>query len=347
MPSNPVVPIVNPLEKEPPSHSGLTPNLTSGSIPPEVLAVLKAAAEALSLAVQALQRVDSQHSPPQHPGQNWGTKFEDKTCPVGFVTFGSIVRDFLLARARAGRSDRYLRQLRSSLAWFVQGRSTVDARSITPGQLESWVEARGGAPRTRRGYLKDLRCLFEWCVRRQLLSINPAASTELPSGNSERKIEVHTPAEVSEVLTVAFRLNPNVGRHLAVRYFAGLRSAECHRLSEASILKENGFLEVTAAQAKTRSRRLVTLQPALLAFLELGGELVPMSPNRIREVVKASGVHWPHNVTRHSFVSYHLGHFGNAGKTAVEAGHSEAMLFRHYRALVTPSSAASFWALRP
>lgn len=339
---------MNPLENQPPSPSGLTPNLPSGAIPPEVLAVLKAAADALSLAVQALQRVDSQPPHTLRPPQGTPDFLHVPSAKgPNFVTFGSLVRDFLLARARAGRSDRYLRQLRCSLAFWVQGRSTLDARTISPGQLEAWVESRGGAPRTRRGYLKDLRCLFEWAVRRQLLETNPARSAELPNGGSERKIEVHTAPEVAEVLKTAFRLNPDVGRHLAVRYFAGLRSAECHRLSEASILLENGFLEVTAAQAKTRSRRLITLHPALLAFLALGGTLRPMSPNRIRAVVKASGVAWPHNVTRHSFVSYHLGHFGSAGKTAVEAGHSEAMLFRHYRALVTPSDAAAFWALRP
>lgn len=53
------------------------------------------------------------------------------------------------------------------------------------------------------------------------------------------------------------------------------------------------------------------------------------------------------HVVRHSFVSYHLAAFGSASKTANEAGHSEAMLFRHYRELVTPAAAGEFWALRP
>jgi hypothetical protein len=72
-----------------------------------------------------------------------------------------------------------------------------------------------------------------------------------------------------------------------------------------------------------------------------------MSPNTIKAVVRRSGVAWGHNIARHSFVSYHLAEFGNAGRTALEAGHSEAMLFRHYRALVTPAAAAEFWGIRP
>jgi hypothetical protein len=64
-------------------------------------------------------------------------------------------------------------------------------------------------------------------------------------------------------------------------------------------------------------------------------------------VARLSGAPWPANVTRHSFVSYHLAAFENAGKTALEAGHSEAMLFAHYRAVVTETTALEFWALRP
>jgi hypothetical protein len=65
------------------------------------------------------------------------------------------------------------------------------------------------------------------------------------------------------------------------------------------------------------------------------------------QAVKESGVNWPQNVTRHSFVSYHLAQFQNAGKTALEAGHSEQMLFNHYRELVTSDEAAAFWAITP
>lgn len=334
-----------PLENHGPNPSGLSPGLSPGAIPPEVVQVLQAAAAALNAAAQALQALPTQAPLSHAPTPR--TNNVRNLCPESGVQLGELVRDYLLARARAGRSDRYIRQLRTSLAYWVQGRSKLDIGSITPDQLEAWIDARGGAVRTRRGYLKDLRTLFEWTVRRQWLARNPAANVELPQGGQERAIEIHTPDQVRAVLRAAYDQDPDIGRHLAVRYFTGIRSAEAHRIREGALLLENGVLEVSAAHSKTRSRRLVTLQPALLAFLALGGELRAMSPNRIRGVALKSGIPWPHNVTRHSFVSYHLGHFGSASKTAVEAGHSEAMLFRHYRALVTPSAAAAFWALRP
>jgi hypothetical protein len=69
--------------------------------------------------------------------------------------------------------------------------------------------------------------------------------------------------------------------------------------------------------------------------------------NRLRAVTRAVAVPWPHNATRHSFVSYHLAQFQNAGKTALDAGHTEQMLFAHYREIVQPAAAAEFWAIRP
>jgi hypothetical protein len=98
----------------------------------------------------------------------------------------------------------------------------------------------------------------------------------------------------------------------------------------------------------------VKIHPVLRAWLDLGGEL-PLHDvnNRMRlftsalKELKPEPVPWPHNVTRHSFVSYHLAAFENAAKTALEAGHSETMLFAHYRELVTLHEAEQFWALTP
>jgi hypothetical protein len=66
-----------------------------------------------------------------------------------------------------------------------------------------------------------------------------------------------------------------------------------------------------------------------------------------RDLQQATGINWLSNVTRHSFVSYHLARFQNVGKTALEAGHSEAMLFRHYREIVTPESAEVYFSIFP
>jgi integrase len=57
---------------------------------------------------------------------------------------------------------------------------------------------------------------------------------------------------------------------------------------------------------------------------------------------------WPPNALRHSFASYHLAHFQDAAKLALELGHTnQHLLFRHYRELVKPASAAKYWSIVP
>jgi integrase len=261
------------------------------------------------------------------------------------ASLADAVNQLLVAKARAGRGDRYLRQLRCSLAAFVRGRGRRPLEAITAGEIESWLMARDLAARTRANTLKDLRLLFAWAQRRGYVRTNPALGVELPQPPPAGAPGIHSPDEVRRVLEVARRHDPQVCRLLAVRYFAGVRSAEALRLREHDF--RPGLLEVPAAKAKTRARRLVTIQPALAAWLALGETLGPMRVDRVRQVVRAAGVLWPHNVTRHTFCSYHLAAFGSAAGTALEAGHSEAMLFRHYRALATPTEAAAFWAIQP
>lgn len=267
-------------------------------------------------------------------------------CPT-WMTHTELVNEFLLQKARANRSDRYLRQLRVSLKSFVNGRAAIPIDQVRAPEIENWIRQRDWAPKTARGYLSDVRTLFNFAIKRGYLTQNPAAGVDLPPTCGDFKIEIHTPDQVRQVLETARRADLDVCRHLAVRYFAGVRSAEAHRIRESDLKLEQGLLEVPAVKSKTRARRLVTIQPNLRAWLDLGGQLRALGPMTVRGVIRLSKVPWPHNVTRHSFVSYHLAHFKKTNETALEAGHTEQMLFAHYRAIVAPGPAAEFWSIVP
>lgn len=274
------------------------------------------------------------------------SRLEQVVCP-SWMSSTELVNEFLLTKARANRSDRYLRQLRVSLKSFVNGRCHVPIDQVRTPEIEGWLRKREWAPKTARGYLSDVRTLFNFAVKRGYLLRNPAAAVELPPTAADFKIEVHAPDQVREVLETARHADLDVCRHLAVRYFAGLRSAEAHRIRESDLKLEQGLLEVPAVKSKTRARRLVTIQPNLRAWLDLGGELRAVGDMTIRRIIRLSKVPWVHNATRHSFVSYHLAQFKKTNETALEAGHTEQMLFAHYRAIVTPAAAAEFWSILP
>lgn len=261
------------------------------------------------------------------------------------VSLTDAINLFLVAKSRSGRSDAYLRQLRLTFVDFARGRGRTSIAELSVADVEEWVDAMTVGPRAVRGRLQYLRTLFAFAQRRNLCAGNPALAVDLPAASAEAP-GIHSPDEVRRLLEAARAWSPRLVRVLAVRYFAGLRAAEVARLEEADIGAE--FVTVPAHKAKTRQRRLVRIQPALRAWLDLGGELPGVTcEQQLPELCRRAGVPWHRNAPRHSFVSYHLAAFGSAAGTALEAGHSEAMLFRHYRALVTAEAAAEFWAIRP
>jgi len=64
-------------------------------------------------------------------------------------------------------------------------------------------------------------------------------------------------------------------------------------------------------------------------------------------LAKDLGLSWPQNVLRHSFISYRLATIHNANQVALEAGNSPAIIFKHYRELVTGEAAARWFSIRP
>jgi hypothetical protein len=56
---------------------------------------------------------------------------------------------------------------------------------------------------------------------------------------------------------------------------------------------------------------------------------------------------WKHNALRHSFISYRVAQTQNVAQVALEAGNSPQMIFRHYRELVRPADAKTWFSLAP
>jgi len=262
------------------------------------------------------------------------------------------VAAMLEAKAAAGVRPRYLTQLRWSTRRILAAFERVPVDRITTEDIEAWLARQRWAVATRRSVLADMRTLFAYCQRRRWIERNPVDAVERPRPE-DRPPCILTPAEARRLLETARREAPEVLAYLAIGLFAGLRPAELDRLRWDEVQPERGFIEVKAAKAKSRRRRLVTVEPVLAAWLELAPRSGPMVrptnfDRRWRRLRRLAGVRWGHDIIRHSFASYHLAHFRNPGRTALELGHADQeMLFRHYREVVTPEAAADWWALRP
>jgi integrase len=241
--------------------------------------------------------------------------------------------------------------LRVTLRSFAKSRHAVPLDAVSIADIEKWLDTGGWAPRTRKGYLIDVGTLYNWAIRRGLVKWNPAKAIEAPVVEEPPPC-IQTPDQVRTVLEFARTMDVNLCRSLAIRYFAGIRACEANRLIEEEIKLSQNYVEITATKAKTRRRRLSRIQPNLAAWLALGGEL-PIRDTHTRfskfthALKKATGIEWSKNTARHTYCSYHLAMFENAGKTALEAGHAEAMLFSTYREVVTHEAAVEYFSIVP
>jgi hypothetical protein len=112
------------------------------------------------------------------------------------------------------------------------------------------------------------------------------------------------------------------------------------------------IIELRAGQAKTASRRIVPITDNLagwLAKIERNGPLVPDDGVflKARRLAKSLGIPWPHNALRHSYISYRIAVVQSAAQVALEAGNSPAIIFKHYRELVTREAADQWFGIRP
>jgi hypothetical protein len=116
---------------------------------------------------------------------------------------------------------------------------------------------------------------------------------------------------------------------------------------------------VQAENAKTGSRRVVPIVPALACWLrkikrgEAEASLFPRYSKEsalaraVSTAIKAAGVSVVHNGLRHSFCTYRLADVQDAPRVALEAGNSPTMLFRHYRALATAAEGREWFSIIP
>ena len=225
---------------------------------------------------------------------------------------------------------------------------------ITTDDLFQWLSHLPIHSITKERHRSYSIQIFNVAKSRKLVQENPAEA--IPKFNT-RVDEIHilTPEQVKHLLECAC----DETRHLyAIAAFAGIRWGELEKLTWEHI-KEKGII-ITAQNAKTPSRRVVDITPALESFFSpLRGSTGSLLPkwtkgpsvrrlDRLRTIVekKAELFPWKKGWLRHSYCSYLYAKTSDEGYVSRQAGNSPAIIHQHYKALATEGEAEAYFAIR-
>ena len=260
--------------------------------------------------------------------------------------------EFVESLRSKGVSDIYVRNATTSLKKFADavGGNIADVTVADINQFLTGLKKLG--PVSKNGIRRNLVTMFGFAKRQGYLHSERKTAAELSESfkEPETEIEIFTPEEMERMLNVCHaRILPLV----AIGAFAGIRSAEIRRLHWEDIKWDRGHIEIAGRKAKTAARRLVPITDNLKAWLapwrEAKGEIIKLADpagtlNDIAVKAKIPGG-WRQNALRHSFISYRVAETGDVARTALEAGNSPKMIFRHYREVVTGEDSAKWFSI--
>lgn len=264
------------------------------------------------------------------------------------VTVEELGKQCIAAKEAQGRREHYTRMLHVPIGKLPQA---MLAHEVTSEHVKALLAGQKIKPKTRNNWLGYISAIWKWGKDNGMVSIDPSDGVERYDDDRD-EIDL---LSVPECRTLLDHIRANLPKWLpfhVLGIFAGIRPDEIRRMTWGDINIEEGTAVVRGRSSKTRQRRIVTLEPAAGAWLALCDPTKPLTPKRSESQLagarKIIGRPWVHDGMRHSFGSYHLAHFKDEKRTQLEMGHgSSAMLWNHYRALVTEKDAAAFWQLMP
>ena len=249
-----------------------------------------------------------------------------------------------------GATTGHIKEMERSLGKFATSFQT-NISNISTVEINTYLRDLSVAPGSRNIYRQKIVTLFNYARKSGYLAdITTAATKSSKAKEPSQEIEIYSVEEMTRML---LHSSPALRPFIVLSGFCGLRSAEAMRLDWKEIDFEKGTVLVPAKKSKTQSRRFAPLPENAAAWLrphaKPSGQVVTvvMIVNALRRLGPRARVEMKRNGLRHSFCSYRLTATQNADQTALEAGHSAIVLFKHYRQLCTESDAARWFSILP
>ena len=269
------------------------------------------------------------------------------------ITFKMMFLRFIDAK-KDTRSPTYLTALRCTLPRFAALHDRL-ACEITASEIEAQLS--GMTPSVHNAFLRYLRAVFNFGIRRGWCDENPVKRIEMHSLKFRK--EILTNEQVTALLKAVYETDFELLPYHVLSIFAGIRPKEVERLAWSNINMEERFIEVPDEKSKTAIRRIIEMDPLLVRWLDYytrnggstAGDVTPSSNlrKRLRAVRKTAGFErWPQDAPRRTFASCWLAIHSDVSRLNNLMGHtSPEMLWRHYHKAVTQKQARGFWKIEP
>lgn len=240
------------------------------------------------------------------------------------------------------------------LPTFVAAFGSRSLHTISSRELAAWMEKRYPHPVSRNTVRARLVTLWRWARKQGYLAREVMTEAEQTESAREPTATIGTITHViyAQLLQLVRAKSPEYLAATVIAGFCGLRRDEIHHQKWSDIHLDRKFLRVTKAKRNTPAYRLVPLAPAAIEWLlvcpERKGQVCStLNMDRVRELARHAKFELPDNCFRHSFISHRVAQTGNVAETALEAGNSPAIIFRHYRELFTKEEAQAWFAISP
>jgi integrase len=272
------------------------------------------------------------------------------------ISFAELFNRFIDAKAH--RSIEYRKELGWTRDRFPQLHKRL-ASDITAGELERILKPL--SPGARNPVMRYLRAVFNYGIKRELLSLNPISRLDFIE-RPRREVEVIPNHYVAGMLEQALAEDLALLPFLVLGFFCGIRpDGELQKLDWSDIHLTDRTVIIRSAVSKTRRRRFPELSQNAVAWLEayqqcggqLVGKVVSFTDSELRTRRKANQIaagieRWVHQGMRHTFCSNWLALHKDVNKLVLMSGHDSVdTMWRHYFKGTTEADAAAFWAILP
>ena len=268
-------------------------------------------------------------------------------------TVSDVVEELFIAKKADGASGAYLGALKTYLNRFARDFKDHIA-SVQTADIDAWLRKLKMSPRSRNNFRNSIILLFNFAKAAGYLNRDRTTAAEhvAVARKQVEAIEVFSPQDFAKLLTAA---DDTVLPFFVLGGLCGLRTQEVVRLQWEDIRWPEASIVISAAIAKTRTRRLAPLTEPAAAWLSKWknktGRVITVERLRLHERVKniceAAGVPWKHNGLRHSFITYRVAMSKDFVRTAFEAGNSPGIIKANYDAVATEQEGKLWFSVMP